>query len=348
MYVCLSSASRVRYLEDVARSVSMPPGAIIRFRYATKIVDPKVLAAASTGKLHGQRTLICFLDASKMELFPSIVPTRFASIEKVEVVGGFMTLDLKLSDFPDIDENVDVQDRFGGLDREIPVPSGQSASKWERVRYFFGQIEDPKFQSSNSDHAWQRIVTKLAGSDGFKDAKYGRFFRVYGLSQDAAGHQDYRTAMSLSAGVPYYIQVSYFSPAAVENIDVLSISASSDAIKVISQSAMTLDSDYDKQTFIVQGTGPEVQTASYLNFVHEPSPSAEDKRKWKLRFELPVIAEADGLNKIIRAALAAASPAAAALLGIYAAGKLNFGYAFVVVGVYIVFGFANFMLAKQK
>ena len=130
MYVCLSSASRVRYLEDVARSVSMPPGAVIRFRYATKIVDPKVLSAASAGKLIGQTTLICFLDASKMELFPSIVPTRFARIEKVEVVGGFITLDLGLSDFPDVDQDVDVQGRFGGLDREIPVPSGQSASKW--------------------------------------------------------------------------------------------------------------------------------------------------------------------------------------------------------------------------
>lgn len=348
MYVCLSSASRVRYLEDVARSVSMPPGAIIRFRYATKIVDPKVLAAASTGKLHGQRTLICFLDASKMELFPSIVPTRFASIEKVEVVGGFMTLDLELSAFPDIDENVDVQDRFGGLDREIPVPSGQSASKWERVRYFFGEIDDPKFQSSNSDHAWQRIVTKLASSDGFKDAKYGRFFRVYGLSQDATGHQDYRTAMPLSAGVPYYIQVSYFSPAAVENSDVLSISASSDVIKIISQNTMTLDSDYDKQTLIVQGTGPDVQTPSFLSFAHEPSPGIDDKRKWKLRFELPITSEADRRNRIIQAALVAAPPAGAALLGIYAAGKFTWEYILAVVVVYLGVGALKFVGVKQK
>ena len=259
-----------------------------------------------------------------------------------------MTLDLKLSAFPDIDENVDVQDRFGGLDREIPVPSGQSASKWERVRYFFGEIEDPKFQSSNSDHAWQRIVTKLASSDGFKDAKYGRFFRVYGLSQDAAGHQDYRTALPLSAGVPYYIQVSYFSPAAVENSDVLSISASSDVIKIISQNAMTLDSDYDKQTFIVQGTGPDVQTQCFLSFVHEPSPGADDKRKWKLRFELPITSKADRRNRIVQAALVAAPPAGAALLGIYAAGKFTWEYILAVVVVYLGVGALKFVGVKQK
>jgi len=348
MYVCLSSASRVRYLEDVARSVSMPPGAIIRFRYATKIVDPKVLAVASTGKLNGQTALICFLDASKMELFPSIVPTRFARIEKVEVVGGFMTLDLGLSAFPDIAEDVDVQSRFEGLNREIPVPSGQSASKWERVRYFFGKIDDPKFKSSNSDDTWQRIVTQLGGSDGFKDAKYGRFFRVYGVSQDDAGHQQYTTGMSLSAGVPYYIHVSYFSPSAVENSDVLSISASSDAIKVISQSAMTLDSDYDKQAFIVQGTGPDVQTPSFLSFLHEPSLSTDDKRKWKLRFELPITSEADRRNRIIQAALVAAPPAGAALLGIYAAGKFTWKYILAVVVVYVGVGVLKFMVVKQK
>lgn len=348
MYVCLSSASRVRYLEDVARSVSMPLGAIIRFRYATKIVDPTVLAAASAGKLDGQTKLICFLDVSKMELFPSIVPTRFARIEKVEVVGWFITLDLRLSNFPDVEQDEDVHDKFGGLDRKIPVPSGQSASKWERVRYFFGKIDDPKIPSSNSDHAWQSIVTKLGGSDGFKEAKYSRFFRVYGVSHDAAGHQDYQTDMFLSTGIQYYVNVSYFSPSQVDSIDILSVSAGSDAINIISQNAMTLDSDYDKQTFIVQCTGPDVQTPAYLSFTHEPSPSTDDKRKWKLRFELPVICQADRRNRTIRAALAAVPPAGAALLGIYAAGKMSWGYVLAVTVIFIGVGILNFMVVKQK
>ena len=168
------------------------------------------------------------------------------------------------------------------------------------------------------------------------------------MSRGAAGHQDYQADMPLRVGVPYYINVSYFSPSQVENSDILSVSASSDAIKVISQSAMTLDSDYDKQTFVVQSTGPDVQTPTYLSFTHEPLPGTDDKRKWKLRFDLPVISEADWRNRTIRAVLAAAPPAGAALLGIYAAGKLTWEYVLAVALIYIGVGVLNFMVVKQK
>ena len=46
--------------------------------------------------------------------------------------------------------------------------------------------------------------------------------------------------------------------------------------------------------------------------------------------------------------MAAAPPAGAALLGIYAAGKLTWEYVLAVALIYIGVGVLNFMVVKQK
>ncbi len=61
MLVCLTSARRPRYREDVTRALALPKGGIVQFRYGENIVDPSTKERICGGSMAGETVVVCFI-----------------------------------------------------------------------------------------------------------------------------------------------------------------------------------------------------------------------------------------------------------------------------------------------
>jgi hypothetical protein len=102
MFVCLSSGYRPRYLRDIARSLALPPGAWLAFRYNREWIADEVLRRleppADPTKLNGADILIAYIDQHDPSKPIEIVPCRYATLRDVAPLGQTTSLQLELGD----------------------------------------------------------------------------------------------------------------------------------------------------------------------------------------------------------------------------------------------------------
>src|SRR5262249_3598610 len=95
--LCLSSADTEQYRRDVLRSLAMPPGAILQFRYSSKYVDEEILSRTGS-PVAKVPVLIAYVDSDRSQRYPNpqIVPTRFAQLVSTRRFGTRVALSLEL------------------------------------------------------------------------------------------------------------------------------------------------------------------------------------------------------------------------------------------------------------
>src|SRR4051812_26931240 len=99
MFVCLSSGASPRYREDIVRSLSMPPGMKLQFRYEEKYLTQPVLAAVVADQAEDEDALIVYIDQANLPVPPTYVPTRHARVTRVNRHGTTLSVELILGDF---------------------------------------------------------------------------------------------------------------------------------------------------------------------------------------------------------------------------------------------------------
>src|SRR5437588_10146512 len=102
MFVCLSSGYRPRYLRDIVRSLALPKGAWLAFRYnresIAEDIQRRLDPPADPMKLKGAEVLIAYVDQLDADKAIEIVPCRYATLRDVAPLGQTASLQLELGE----------------------------------------------------------------------------------------------------------------------------------------------------------------------------------------------------------------------------------------------------------
>lgn len=99
MDICLTSASRTGYSDDLCRVLAAPDGFEVQFRY-----DKKWIASTALNDKSPREALICFIDQTGGGT-PTLLPLRHATITRVRISKFNLVISLRLGSFAPV-ENV--------------------------------------------------------------------------------------------------------------------------------------------------------------------------------------------------------------------------------------------------
>ena len=118
MWFCLSSGARSRYLDDIIRSLALPAGAELVFRYDKKHLSADALNFVRSTSVTSHELVIAYVDRASQAYPPFIIPCRRAQIEEVSDHGPIITINLKLGEFAYASDIEDFQSQLKVLVRQ--------------------------------------------------------------------------------------------------------------------------------------------------------------------------------------------------------------------------------------
>jgi hypothetical protein len=246
----LSSNLRRRYAEDILTALSLPPGALLQFRYDAEYVAPHLQASIADGSVIGQRALIAFV-ADVEDPEPLLVPVRMASVVLAENIADMIVLRLCVSDYANLE------------DQPLAANELKAASKaWldklrekNGGRYFPAVTKFPDFrihESSDRAQQWLGIARRLSLHNTFANSYFVRVddpLLVTGkkLSFDEQGR------LSLSDRQSGKLQVSFYSQKYSDDVPrTLSCATDGTFLRISSDDTYDVALRYDSVEFWLQ------------------------------------------------------------------------------------------------
>src|SRR4051794_33962004 len=95
MLILISSSAQQRYADDIIRALAHPAGTSFQFRYDRKYVH----GLLGQRGLAGEGVLICYLSVDPAAKTTRLIPCRFATVAKVEIVGSSWIFTLNAGSF---------------------------------------------------------------------------------------------------------------------------------------------------------------------------------------------------------------------------------------------------------
>lgn len=184
MIICLSSAHRPRYKQDVLRSLILPIGATLQFRYDYSLVSVDVQAMIEHRSVVGQEVIIAYANQSNNTVDKKVdielVPTRRAKVISAARTGTTLSIVFLFDTFIYASDLKTFNSEIRGLSKDV-LPL------WDGVKIqgmFCGQIISlPSMIIDGADLSiWEKIVTQLADYPDFRMEE--TFFTVLGLFKE--------------------------------------------------------------------------------------------------------------------------------------------------------------------
>jgi hypothetical protein len=266
--VLLSSGARQRYRQDILRAISMPPGAILQFRYFSRWVAPSVRAKPSGVRAQPFETcLIAYLDQSDPTRTPEIVPCRFAKVKEIEVSGTTFTVRMALGDYglaknlPEV--NRELRAAYAGVPHwkgpATKGPDGKPVGDLEG-HFWFEASTLASVANTTQEADWEKIVSQLAQHNDYRDERY--FFAFRGLHVAVANSTLASTSSLptiapsvegdyvLVPGKEYELRLYHYLPrdSQVDPDRLLTITSSTPMVEFTSNTSLQMDSGYDVKT----------------------------------------------------------------------------------------------------
>lgn len=258
MLILLSSGARRRYRDDIVRALAHPAGTHLRFRYGKSYVADALLAAPDK-TLIGREALICHL-ADQNDGKPALVlPCRFVSVERAELVGSSLILTLSAGAYA---QNLDdAALRALMTPAEVALLPNQGSDAKSPPGLFAFSIAAPLTNKYAPDAAGAAAFEATA--EALRDAGFGAadtpmaFYMVRGLAKES-GKTEMPVAAKdgrygLVAGVRYALDVYSYAPDAditPADASTLTVAADDSDVKFSSEMAAKLDSRYDLNRFL--------------------------------------------------------------------------------------------------
>jgi hypothetical protein len=360
MLLFLSSGARPRYREDIVRTMALPSGGRLQFRYDLSIVDDIILNDAKEGKLVGQRALVCYL-WNRTEGAPTeYVPCRFVEIARVEIVGSSLVMVLIVGGYPELSEGVDVLNLFADEDRaKLPRWSREGTAYKLAGLFAIVMKRDPALVSVDTLDSFEKIVRLLCRYSDFSADSERYFFAILGvdhLVRDSAGREGFDAvtispagSYSLVSGEEYELKTYVFapelSPTATIKETALHVQSENSLIEFPLGKSREIDSEYDIKRFRFHADRSiSNMAASLILFVHEKHEISEGTRE----IILPVVFAGRWLEGVARASLIAAGSSVPAMISAYAAGKLDFELGLLMFGAALAAGVGTVLLPTRK
>jgi hypothetical protein len=179
--LCLSSGLTPQYRLDILRSLALPRGSNIQFRYGEEILPEGLRPLLSENMFVGSRALLAYVDCSsaaqRRDGTCPIMPCRHASLVSSKTIGTRYFLELRLEEFAPCSDLDSFQKsvsgnrpRWAAVDAETPV------GYW----CLESSAGEQACSRSADIGAWEIIVTQLSGVEPFREEQL--FFAVESLS----------------------------------------------------------------------------------------------------------------------------------------------------------------------
>jgi len=255
MLLCLSSAAKPRYRQDILRALSMPPGARLQFRYALKWVAHGLRDRARANELKGTEVCIAYLDIATTTEPLTILPVRSAKLFFTEVQGDFCVLEFELQGFA-FAQDVDA------FNRQLRTQSGNLPA-WKDGAPLGNYCEEItakglplKFDADVGE--WQQICKAISSFSAYRQEQV--FYRLEGVyrTDNSASALCKDAVFELCSGNLYDLRLLHYSPGALttgeENKDLnwLVVEGDDKATTFVRTKMLAVDSNYDVKTIRVR------------------------------------------------------------------------------------------------
>ncbi len=290
MLLCLSSGATPRYRQDILRALSKPEGMELRFRYELDLVEEELKQGIAC--LVGEEVCIAYLDRSKSNKMPKVVPVRSGIVTNVAVLGDFCVLDFQLgmhSAANDIDKLND--------ELRFAVPT---LPKWDSDANLIGQFchrlanVPPSLMKTNTIEGWQRICKELATHGDFGTEPF--FYRVEGIF-----NLDTKALIPINSGAFHIpsdafleLRLLHYAPSLDVNktgssdTSWLSAQTKEDDLAIISNPSLAIDSGYDLKAIRMRAATVMRDSESVITLTRKPPAVAGVASDSIWDFDLPV------------------------------------------------------------
>lgn len=335
-YVCLSSGARPRYRRDIIRTLAMPAGTWIQFRYAREWVAPAILANLADSEkrkaLPGMSVLISYFDQTDSQRDPALLPCRMASLVDVVALGRTVSLQLELADFA-------LASDLTEFNREVKSLAGHVFPRRDadglKGSYWFEIGNSPNSIARSSDLAmWESIVQQIASCPDFQEEHF--FYTVEGLV-DVAPNRPLTAEKNMFHMRPnreYDLRIYHYHPTQGDPKALIGLETSHASLSFTTNPDVLLDSRYDLKRIRLRTMSPESREPGVLTVRRQE----QGKPAWEWEFDLPIQVRATFWRKIGFGLLVGCFLAVSPIVGAYSNPSLSAGNRQVISLVAIITG----------
>lgn len=257
-----SSGSRPLYLENIVRSLAMPPNTVIQYRYSESIVSDRFKAATADGTVVGQIAYLSYLDNRDKNRTPTIVPVRESKIVESVKRGSSYIIKLRVGRYIDHSKIADLQQYLRTMVSEDPLPDwgpNQNSSGYWAARLkaeLKSEYLVPHDFAGATHLAAFESTARLVGQ-GLDFAGNDRLFaNVIGI-YDASGvpiAPSVTGTVTLNAGQTYHLKVYHYLDRHDSHLQWkpfwLSLASETSKLNFRTASIYEVGADYDEVDFV--------------------------------------------------------------------------------------------------
>lgn len=258
MLILLSSSAQQRYADDIIRALAHPAGTTFQFRYDKKYVD----GILTHRQLTGEPVLICYLSVDMATKAIRLIPCRFATVAKVEVVGSSWVFTLNADSFVASLDDAAIRAALSNGER-AHIPAFDAQGNGPNGKYAFDVNAELHRNSryapgAKAMAAFEETATALSADARFAPGKGLSFFTVFALrttdrrwcdrQERAAEITPLNGRYPLRLGKRYWLELYSYSPVGGMPLAYptkLSCESSESTVRFTASANHTLDSRYD-------------------------------------------------------------------------------------------------------
>lgn len=267
MFICLSSGAKPRYRQDVIRSIAMPRGSRLQFRYRLDLVAERVKQRIKDGTYKDIKTLIAYLDQQDRTKEPELVPCRFARLVHAQIHGTTTSLVFVLEEFA-YAESIEAFNNQARLASGDTLPSRKSPEDKYAEGAFWLEVGDEALSNVISTRDlgdWEKIVCQLLQHEDFKTENC--FYMIEGL-YEAENEEKINMKLGsyhLKPSQEYEVRIYHFLPRTAKKTVSLRLSISRPSISFTTNCVLTIDSEYDMKHICFKTGRPALSEKSVLS-----------------------------------------------------------------------------------
>jgi hypothetical protein len=276
--ILISSGAQPRYADDIVRALAHPAGTSFQFRYGTKYVDGRL----EPSKLADEPALICYLMADASAKTVRLIPCRFATVAKAQIVGSSWIFTLNADSFVAKLDDAAIRAALSQDERDL-IPAFNAQGNGPTGKFAFPVIE--AFQSDSTYApgpkaiaAFEETASALNGDPRFAPGNGLSFFTVVALctndrwwwsrKKEPTEIAPVKGRYRLWLGWRYWLDLYSYSPAGgapLVHPTRLACESSDAAVRFTSAASHVLDSRYDLNRSAFTSTAAQMSILTGLH-----------------------------------------------------------------------------------
>lgn len=250
-----SSNIRPLYEQDVLDVLAAPSGAVYRFRYENRWIEPD--SRERWLNLGTDTEVLVHYSLQQRARYhePILIPIRRGGIRQTFAEGGTLFVEFALGDYVTLPEPVRTDD--GVLDmaaearrytdylaeKDVPRPYSSSAGLGFDV---LRDSASPLDLTADQVAAFERLTKYLNPTDSFRDARFYRFLRLSARDDDTELMPGTDGVIEVEGGRTYTLELFHYQPAEVTTASSFSVSVDGSIIQIIGRAGFDVGSRYDR------------------------------------------------------------------------------------------------------